>query len=314
VIGFKQCVYCGADLFPSEKSNECCMFGDVRLHPLPLPPRLIQDWCDPENSTSEAKHFRENIISLNTAVAFGSLSAGVQLPPGYGPPVVMMNGQQSQQIGNLLPPIINGEGTRRDPLFAQAYIIDDSSTAADVRMRTAPAGGRLQRGVMRALEKLMRQHNPFAHRLAALGQQLARASSGEETGLPPPQHFRLSILDNRPAPGQVFALFDSRNNIPPNPNLTGIWITTEGRHLQKIDILNRNADWILFPLMFPCATQTYGRGILRRQSAGAGSVPDDDADLLEMINTGQEFAFPESSADPVPAAPTGIYCVGITHN
>jgi hypothetical protein len=283
------------------------MFGDIRLHPLPLPPRLIQDWCDPENPTSEAKHFRENIIAINTSFGFGSLSAGVQMPPGVGPPVVMMNGQQSQQIGNLLPPIIDEQGTRRDPLFAQAYILDDSSTAADVRLRTAPAGGRLQRGVMCALERLMREHNPFAQRLATLGQQLARASSEEETGLPPPQHFRLSILDNRPAPGQVFALFDSRNNIPPDPNLTGIWITTEGRRLQRIDILNRNADWILFPLMFPYATQTYGKGILRRQPIGTESVPDDDEDLLEMINTGQEF--PASSGDPMPAAPTGIYCV-----
>ena len=86
------------------------------------------------------------------------------------------------------------------------------------------------------------QYNPFAQRLETLGQQLEQAERGEEAGLPPPQHFRLSILDNRPAPNQIFALFDSRDNFPPDPNLAGIWITTEGNRLQKIALWNRNAD------------------------------------------------------------------------
>lgn len=240
------------------------MYGDVCLDPLPLPPRLIQDLCDPDNTTDAAKHYREHIISFNTALAFGSLSAGSLQPPGLGPPVVMLNGQQTQQIGNLLP-VVDAQGERRDPLFGQVYVIDDPAVAADIRLRTVPGGARLRRDVMMALDSLLRQHNPFARRLMSLGQQLERAVTGEEAGIPPPQHFRLSILDNRPAPGQVFALFDTRDNTPPDPTLTGIWITTGGNRLQKIATGNRNADWLLFPLMFPAATQTYGRGILRKK-------------------------------------------------
>jgi hypothetical protein len=223
----------------------------------------------------------------------------------------MLNGQQTQQIGNVLP-IFDAHGERRDPLFGQVYVIDDPVVAADIRLRTAPAGDRLRRDVMQALDTIILQHNPFARRLMTLGQLLERAARGEEAGLPPPQHFRLSILDNRPAPGQVFALFDTRDNTPPDPNLSGIWITTEGNRLQKIATGNRNADWIIFPLMFPAATQTYGRGILRKNLLGPASIPSDDQEMLEMVDRGEEIA---ASAEPFPpeidalprAPPNGIY-------
>jgi hypothetical protein len=124
--------------------------------------------------------------------------------------------------------------------------------------------------------------------------------------LPPPQNFRLSILDNRPAPGQVFALFDARDNAPPDPSLTGIWITTEGNRLHKIAIWNRNSDWILFPIMFPAATQTYGKGILRSNIIATDSLPDNDAELLQMIDQEAEFAVPTPQHTAGPPAPAQL--------
>jgi hypothetical protein len=208
-------------LFGGEKENECCMFGDIRLPPLPLPPRFIQEMCDLANTSAAARHFREWVNSYNTALAFGALSAGIRLPPGRGPPVVLMNGQQTQQIGNLLPGD-NEDGERRDPLFGQVYIIDNPEQAAEQRIKMTPTGEKLRSDVMRGLENLIREHNPFAQRLATLGHQLEQALNGESVDIPPPQHFRLSILDTRPAPGQVYAIFDARDHTPPDPNLTGI--------------------------------------------------------------------------------------------
>jgi len=264
------------------------MYGRVKLTLLPDSPTLIKELCDPDNNSSSAKQFKEFIVALNTALAFGSLSAGTQLPPGRGPPVVMMNGQQSQQIGNLRPPR-DEQGQRMDPLFGQVYVLDDVEAATNVRMRTSSQS--LPRGLLRQLEKMVRELNPYATRLSSLGQQLERAERGESVDIPPPQYFRLSILDTRPAPGQVFAVFDARDNSPPDPNLSGIYLYSEGGLLQKIAIWNKNGDWILFPMMFPTAVQTYGPGIPRNIDIPAGEVllPADDAVLLSEIVKESEF-------------------------
>jgi hypothetical protein len=222
IIGHHDCLDCKALQFEGEKSNECCMGGGVRVEPLPPSPRLIVDLCDPTNIAREAIDFREHILGINTALSFGTLSAGSQIPPGRGPPVVMLNGQQVQQIGNVRPGL-NAQGRQMDPLFGQVYVLDDIDAAVDARMRGSTYRN-LSRGLLRQLEGLIREQNPFARRLTSLGRQLALAESGEPTDLPPPQHFRLSILDNRPAPGQVFALFDTRDNNPPDPGLSGLWI------------------------------------------------------------------------------------------
>lgn len=246
LLGNDKCPHCEALLFEGEKSNECCMYGDVHCEPLPDSPRLIVDLCDRVNIASEAKEFRDNIIGYNTALSFGSLSAGSQMPPGRGPPVVMLNGQQSQQIGNVRPGV-DEHGHQKDPLFGQVYVFDDLDAATDARIRTL-RNRALRRGTVRSLEAMMRELNPYARRLATLGQQLDRANRGEETGLPPPQHFRLSILDNRPAPGQVFALFDERENNPPDPSRAGIWNWqqfAENCHLEpkcRLDLISTNVS------------------------------------------------------------------------
>jgi hypothetical protein len=173
-----------------------------------------------------------------------------------------------------------------DPLFGQVYVLDDIDEATAARVRGAVGRGReLNRGLLRQLEELIRAQNPFAQGLQSLGRQLA----ADDPNLPPAQHFRLSILDRRFESGQVFAVFDRRDNegAPPDPRLCGIWLRSEGNRLQPIGLWNKNADWLLFPLMFPNATQTYGRGIPRAIEAGGdeqSGVPEDEEDMLHMID------------------------------
>jgi hypothetical protein len=194
----------------------------------------------------------------------------------------MLNGQQSQQIGNVRPG--HGEdGQRKDPLFGQVYLLSDVDDAVTVRMR-GPLAQQLNRNVLRALEEMIRSVNPFAQRLMTLGQSLAAATeSGESAST---QNFFLSILDNRPAPGQVCAFFESTGRDPPNPALSGIWIRTEGNRLKRIELWNRNADWLLFAVMFPRATQTYGRGIPRHSLRRIQDHPLStcaDAEFLDAV-------------------------------
>jgi len=183
------------------------MYGEVHCDPLPDAPELIKYLCDSSNPTPEGKNFRQYINAYNVAVSFGSVSTVSQLPPGQGAPVVKLNGRQSQQIGNVIPGR-DPQGRQRDPLFGQVYVLNDVTAATDVRMNL-PISRQLNSSVMRQLEVLIRSLNPFARRLMSLGQQL---ESGKIS-----LNFRLSILDHRPAPGQVCALFETSDNDPPRP-------------------------------------------------------------------------------------------------
>ena len=275
------CRHCKALLFSGEESNECCMHGAVQVDPLPAAPEVVQFLCDPDNPLPAAKHFREHAIQYNTAVSFGSLSTERQMPPGRGPPVVMLNGQQSQQIGNVRPGF-NEHGQRKDPLFGQVYLLSDIDEAVNARMRGTASQQQLSASVLRMLEQMIRGVNPFAQRLLSLGQTLAAA---QESGTSV-QNFILSILDHRPAPGQVCAFFESSGEDPPDPSLSGIWIRTEGNRLKLIDIWNRNADWLIFSVMFPRATQTYGRGIPRhslRRIQDSSVNTCNEEEFLEMV-------------------------------
>lgn len=275
------CEFCQALLFEGEKSNECCMYGAVKLEPLPDAPAMIKFLLDEGNITTMAKDFRARFNVYNNALSFGSLHTNRRMPPGRGPPIVMINGQLSQHIGNLRP------GGGRDPLFLQVYVLDDITEAVENRLRAFRTNAPLDQGLVRTLEELIRRLNPFAADLQNLGRRMRLAAEGQETGLPPPEHFRLSILDKRIAPGQVCAVFTAVDNQLPDPSLSGIWIRAEGTQLRDIDNWNRNADWLLFPLMFPHGTQTYGRSILRHPDLAnlddASGVEMDVADPLGQL-------------------------------
>ena len=131
------------------------------------------------------------------------------------------------------------------------------------------------------MEEMIRRVNPFAMQLATLGQTLAAAMERDPASM---QKFILSILDHRPAPGQVCAFFESNGNDPPNPALCGIWIRTEGNQLHRIDLWNPNADMLLYPVIFPRATQTYGRGIPRHSKCRTRGPPKTVEDLLDTVD------------------------------
>ena len=53
----------------------------------------------------------------------------------------------------------------------------------------------------------------------------------------------------------LFAVFDTRDNNPPDLNRSGIWIKTRGNRLKRLSMYNKNIIWLLFPLLLPCADQ-----------------------------------------------------------
>jgi hypothetical protein len=297
------CPHCNALHFVGEKSNECCMYGDIDLEPLPEAPDLIKHLFDPSNTSSQAVNFRKNITLYNNHLSFGSLTSNIRPPPGRGPPVVLMNGQLTQQIGNVLPGP-DREGRQHDPLYQQIYTIDDPDQQTELRMNMR-GSEKLNQGLLQLLERLIQQENPYAKQLKTLGQRLREAMAGQhgENPLPPPRHFVLSILDNRPSPDTVCAVFDTRDNDPPDPSLCGIWIEAEGNKLRCIGFLNKNSDWILYALMFPKATQTYGMNIPRNKNRplATNQIPDIATEILNAIES--ERPIPPPSTQPQVAEP-----------
>lgn len=89
-------------------------------------------------------------------------------------------------------------------------------------------------------------------------------AEAEAAGNPPPDHFRITLLDHRPIPNQVFSVFNPAQNAEmPTLSDKGIRIKPIGAGTTRINIWNRNRYWLLFPLMFPYADQPHGYGFLR---------------------------------------------------
>ena len=70
-----------------------------------------------------SKNFHDNIISINSALAFASMGANIAPPPGYGPYCFRINGKIYHRAGALHP--INDDQRK----FAQLYILDPDETS-----------------------------------------------------------------------------------------------------------------------------------------------------------------------------------------
>jgi hypothetical protein len=94
----------------------------------------------------------------------------------------------------------------------------------------------------------------------------------------------------------MFALFDTRDNLPPDPARTGIWIKTQGNSLTRITMFNGNVYWLTFILMFPFGDlgwqmrtpmncdDPHPTAIPQTKLADA-AVPEADDDLLNLLSS-----------------------------
>jgi len=137
--------------------------------------------------------------------------------------------------------------------------------------------------------------NPFAKYLQSLQEQFDDAAAGIHPTLPPPQYWIISILDHRLNENEMFALFDSRNNVPPDPNHTGIWIKSKGNAMKRLDMHNGCVPWLTFPLMFPCADQGWHMGIPinceevdNESEESLNDMPNDEASILDRLASAKQ--------------------------
>ena len=144
------CEDCDSRSFPSEKFN-CCHEGKVHLDDHPFPPELQRLF---EAADELSLHFRSKIRRYNTAFAFASLTAKMDIPPGRGAPVFRICGQLYHNYASLYP------NNNNPPSFNQLYIYEPSE-ANNIR-RLNPVTGECRPDVMETIADVLHNHNPYA--------------------------------------------------------------------------------------------------------------------------------------------------------
>ena len=96
------CDHCHALRWKGETKGMCCRNGAVQLPPLTLPPPEL--WALLNDTTTEAKKFRTNILKYNAALVMGSSTAKVHHNFGGGYGAFRINGTVHHRIGALISP------------------------------------------------------------------------------------------------------------------------------------------------------------------------------------------------------------------
>ncbi|CAK9299942.1 unnamed protein product [Gordionus sp. m RMFG-2023] len=104
----------------------------------------------------------KNIRSYNSAVAFASMGAKISELTGNGPYCFKVHGQIYHRTSNLYPP------SNALPTYAQLYVLD-TTQAIDKRIHHS-ANSKCNKDIMKQLDQLIRQINPYALSFKTLGE------------------------------------------------------------------------------------------------------------------------------------------------
>ena len=218
----KVCRHCNALHFEDECAShrqdefkQCCHYGSIHLPELLPYPDEIKALL--QGTDINSRNFHENIRSYNSALAFASMGAHIDLPKGYGPYCFRIHGQIYHRIGPLHPE------SDQKAQFGQLYILN-SSLALKERMRNV-ANENCNETTMRKLGDIMKNISPFAAAFKMMHEveeeEIDRAK--KEKRAPPPLRMIFNIdhrihdrrLYNLPTANEVAAVFvDEDNEVP----------------------------------------------------------------------------------------------------
>lgn len=180
-----QCQYCLAyhwadELGPGNESSSCCKRGDVELLPLQEPPEPLRMLLTSQGA--QARLFRKNIRSYNSALSFTSVSyqKDNRLQGAGGITCFQIHGELFHYQGSL-------EASSEPPCFAQLFFYDPAY-AAGIRTARYP---QLDKPLLIELTGMLTAYNPFIPIYQTARERL-RAQQGDHRILLNPQ-MRLII-------------------------------------------------------------------------------------------------------------------------
>ena len=147
-----RCGFCGAFQFHGESVN-CCHGGKVSLPPLHPVPVTLYNLLTLD--TEEVHHFRSHIRLYNSSLAFASMGANLDVPPGHGPYCYRIHGQIYHWSGPLHP---DNEQRRQ---FSQLYILEGNQALLE-RIQH-PNNVSCREHTMQSLLTAIEDVSPYAH-------------------------------------------------------------------------------------------------------------------------------------------------------
>ena len=146
------CAHCEAYKWPREVPGMCCSNGKVKLTPLRPPPEPLEPLMS--GTTSESKHFLENIRQYNSCFQMTSFGASEKVFESGFMPTFEVQGQVYHCVGCLLPSF------DEEPKFLQIYFMGDDRKQPDRRCNTNPG---TRRDIVLKLQQMLHQYNNYVH-------------------------------------------------------------------------------------------------------------------------------------------------------
>lgn len=259
------CQLCGSKNFPGETTGKnatsftpCCQKGKIKLDPITVS-LYIQNLM--EGQHRQSKNFIEHIRSFNSSVAFASIGAKIESPPGFGPYCFRIHGQIYHRAGTLHP---HDDEPR---MYAQLYILD-SGLAAEQRLamkdgRGADVNKGCSKDLMKELSEYMVNNNPFAKASKMLYEVELEAEEAARRDNLPKSILTMAIIQstatdprryNAPRANEVAIVFQSNDGEPPLERDLLIHLRPDPLNLsstrtKRIRILDPLLDAMTYPLL-----------------------------------------------------------------
>ncbi|CAK9295760.1 unnamed protein product [Gordionus sp. m RMFG-2023] len=249
------CQFCFSMNFIAErptdgKFTQCCHKGKVILTQIPYPPYLKNLISNPQDKLHN--NFMKNIRSYNSAVAFASMGAKISDLTGSGPYCFKVHGQIYHRTSNLYPP------SNALPTYAQLYVLD-TTQAIDKRIHH-PANSKCNKDIMKQLDQLIRQINPYALSFKTLGevhQSALELATTSNTKLPTINMiFKGDRSSDRrrynlPSMDDVAMIFNNEDGEPPFKRDIKVYPKSNDNDLIILNVLSPNLDPMVYPILFP---------------------------------------------------------------
>ena len=254
------CFFCKALHFAGEKSwdgkfSSCCNKGSVQLQsPSENYPHLLTELI--MGNHVHSKNFIDNVRQYNNALAFAAFVCKPNIRHGrdQGPYVFTLHGQAYHNTYPLYP-----NESRFSPIYSQLYIVDvqeATQTRLNFRQNTHCVAE-----LMRLLDNLLREVNPFARAYKYMGEVVQEEiSAALQSGRQVQQMSMVFHHDaqqdqrryNIGSVDEIAVVFKNSDGMPPAVSCVGnLRIPQNGRSAIRIKQTSPMCDPMTYPLLFP---------------------------------------------------------------